>query len=320
MEDRVEEKVHEHFEYVDGANAFFVLVTSGGLERMSKVTNLEIVIDGSTWSDSEDDAWAIALQAFAPISKNLEHLHITIRGPVLFTRFNYIKPVLYDLVAFGCLEDSDSSDYTSTELADSSPAANSATKPANHKKAKRPEELSPDSTVTAVKYKKRIISPDRVNLHITGEKEIIRTLLNLHKPIPRITIQGYMELGLRRHLIRSLNPDWASSLHCTLQAGCGNRVPKAVEEAAKREEICLTTGASMVKIHTMGQEGEMEGAAQHFFGLGMGRGRGDTGGRGWPVCTGGAGRQVYGWKASTVHAWRGPPSVAVQRENLEGGT
>lgn len=276
------------------ANLFCASIIHGGSEVASKIKHLKITIDSSGWTDVEDDTWCMALGAFAPHSKNLEHLHITIKGSVLFTQFNYIRPALHTMVAFGYDPDERSSDSEASDAASSSEV-----KPPYKRPPKLQEIPSPTSKFKTLKYTKRAVPYEKVGLHM-AEKAIVSALLSLRKPIPCITIQGPMELGLRRCLIATLNPEWTTSAHCYAQAGYAPADSKVVEETERREELILSTGSDMVKI------GLNAGSGHDGEDFGTAKGRSRYSHAGMVVPTSKAGRQAYGWKATSVRAWKGP--------------
>ncbi|KAF1356590.1 hypothetical protein BDV97DRAFT_417942 [Delphinella strobiligena] len=286
------EPVCEVIEYEDGATAFFMLIATGGEEDIRKITDLKLVIDSSNWSDFEDDIWGVALQAYAPLSEKLEHLQIEIKGKVLFTRLNYSKPIMYRSVPYGYPEgDSDSDSDSGTP---SPPAKSSSLKPKTTasdtkprpKKAKNMTELDSPSRSSVKAYKQRVIPPDTITMHV-ADKAFIPSLLNLHKPIPRITIQGPMSIDLRRHLIEKLNPDWKNSPQLTLQAGYGPADSDDVKRTLKFETECLDKAANAIKVAVTGEDEAKEDKDK-------------SAGKGcWQRC-------VYGWRADAVHGWKGP--------------
>lgn len=289
------ESVYEVIEYEDGATTFFMMIATGGEERIAKITDLKLIIDGSNWSEWEDDVWAVALRAYAPLSEKLEHLQIEIKGKVLFTRLNYSKPVMYRGVPYGYPEGcSDSDSDSDPDTGTPSPQAKSSslvgkktsseTKP-RPKKAKNMVELDSPTRSSVKAYRQRVIPQDTIPFHV-AEKAFIPFLLSLHKPIPRITIQGPMSMDLRRYLIERLNPNWKDSPHLSLQAGYGPTDSDDVKKTLKFETESLEKGINAVKVAVTAEEEDKEDK--------------DKSGKGcWQRC-------IYGWRADTVHAWKGP--------------
>lgn len=288
------EPVYEVVEYEDGATAFFMMIATGGEERIAKITDLKLIIDGSNWSEWEDDVWAVALRAYAPLSEKLEHLQIEIKGKVLFTRLNYSKPIMYRSLPYGYPKgdsdsDSDSEAGTPSPEVKTSPSkekkTSSETKP-RPKKPKNMVELASPTRSSVKAYRQRVIPQDTIAFHV-ADKAFIPFLLSLHKPIIRITIQGPMSMDLRRYLIERLNPNWKNSPHLNLQAGYGTTDSDDVKKALKSETECLDRGTNAIKVVVTGDEETKEDKDK-------------TGGKCcWQRC-------IYGWRADTVHAWKGP--------------
>jgi len=284
----------------EGANVFFNLATAGRTDDLRRITDLKVVIDGSNWTDTTDDIMSIGLRTFAPFSDNLEHLHIVINGPFLFTRFNYIKPIVQDQVAFGVLRRESESDSGDSSHQPQTPKAKGPQKKANklHEVTEKTK-----ATLKVKEYKTRMVDAKDLDLHITAEKAIISALLCLKKPVSRISIHGYMELSLRRHLIAMLNPDWITSTHCHAHAGYAATDLIMVEDAEEQEKLCLETGREMVPMKAGATDILQDG---EDFGMIKSQDTTTYGWPGWVVPTGKAGRQVHGWKAAAVHAWKGP--------------
>lgn len=285
----------------DQANDFFTRVSTGDDDQISKITNLTIVIDGSSWTDYQDDIWSIALRAFAPYSQNLQCLEIIIRGNNLFTRYNYIKPIISSRVPFGYVEEDSSSssdDYFDT------PRSLRRSKKRPQKPKRLQEMQSPTSKTPELKYNKRFVPAEHIEMHITREKAIISAILSLHKPINMVAIRGYMELGLRRNLISTLNPNWNESTVCLTHSGFDSVDIHETDEVDRREEEFLKSEESMVKIgaaDALQLQDDVdfdEFAAQEESGCKKAAKK--------DVPTGKAGRQVYGWRATAVGAWKGP--------------
>lgn len=271
----------------DQASKFFKV----DIEKARALTELRIVIDGSNWTDYQDDIWAMALRAYAPLSNNLVHLQIIVTGSVLFTQFNYIKPVISTMVPFGIpVGDSDSESSTS----DSPGSAQSGTPSGRNKKTQAmPSPTTFRNPIT--RYNKRVVPQEKLAFHLTGQKAIITALLGLAKPIPVITIEGPMEMAVRRNLIMALNPRWESSEHCQEQMGYDPNDCDAVEEAEKHEQEMMSTGTEMVRLRSSDSADD----ADDFHLTASARPTN------WEVLTGIAGRQAYGWK-TTTSAWMGP--------------
>lgn len=295
---------------IDEATAVMTQIESGGADEFARTTHLELVIDSSDFGDWEDDVWCMFFRTFAPLSANLNHLTIIIRGNVLFTRNNYIKPqVFYSEEVVPARKEEDKG----TPIKEESPESNdeSANEPAAplskkqqkklkkaaHGKAtrssgaaiKKEETTSAAKSPTSPKFKTVQRSPYAIELHI-HEKLLVAQLLTLHKPIPRINIRGPMELSLRRYLISSLNTDWNSNPQLITEAGFGARDSARVAEVEAWEQ-----SVPEMKCIEDGKGGE-EFAA---FKGGMGR---------WVVPTGKGGRMLMGYRTNSIGTmwWKGP--------------
>ncbi|KAL1311025.1 hypothetical protein AAFC00_001243 [Neodothiora populina] len=278
----------ETIEFKDDAEVFYVRIITGGSEEIKQITHLSLIIDSDTFFDDEDDTWSTMLRAYAPLSQRLTHLTIVVKGANLFTRSNYIKPLLYDMASFGYTEDF-ASECGGADVLEQ-----------DYKKDSRKiEQLLPNGEGNVTKYQRRAIGSDQVNLHVTGEKAIVTAIVNLQLPIPHVTIYGYMEYGLRSYLVQTLNPEWEQDEDCLIQLGYVADDFEDVQEAIHHEEECLIAGTHMVRISPVTEPDEME----HFNGPRLGR----DNLIGWPLLTGRALRQVYGWRGETLRAWKGPP-------------
>lgn len=287
--DMAEDNKRCEFAYADGAVEMQVMISSGGAERFRQVTDLTITIDGTTWTDIEDDDWSFALGAYQSCCDRLEHITIIIQGSTLFTRLNYIKPLFHTTTeVFSNIIDAEDPDCDN----------HSPTFRAGRKNVNQP---SPRSVVT--KYTNRSVPITNVAIHIAGEKAII-TALKAFSPIPRISIIGPMELSLRRELISSLNPNWQASPHCVAQYGLKPADAAKVAKTETLEAATIHTGYKMCPIGpNLTQDGEDFGAtkfttktrnAENLYGMPAS----------FVVPTGKAGRVVLGWKAGKT--WRGP--------------
>lgn len=84
-------EIHRTFAYQKGAYELSALMISEDPNAQRQITHLRIIIDGSTWTDGEDDAWCYALSLFGPESEKLQHLTLVIEGDTLFTERTFWK-------------------------------------------------------------------------------------------------------------------------------------------------------------------------------------------------------------------------------------
>lgn len=261
------------------------------------------------------------LANFEDYSHKVNHLSIHIEGPNVFTRNNYVKPEI--TVQEEVLPVQGNGRGLDHELGLHYPAPVPDDKVEEHL-AKKPKftrstmnssanaDFMPASLNTpaappkASYYVTKKYPSHLINLHIY-EKAIIPALINIFKnrtpPLPYITIQGPMELSLRRHIISSINPRYLSNV--VLRAEYGNSPADAAAiaavetwEASHPEMVRLRRGVQDPEDFSQ-WERQKDGEA-HMHNLGE-----------WIVPSGKGARGVWGWRTQGpgVKVWRGPSEV-----------
>jgi hypothetical protein len=272
------------------------------------------------------------LANFEDYSHKVTHLSIYIEGPNVFTRNNYVKPEItiqeevlpvqgkgkgldHELglhypvpVHDDDLEKPPSkkpkftrSTMNSTANADFMPA--SLNTPAAPPTKKGPT------------YITKKVPSHLINLHIY-EKAIIPALINVfknHSPrLSFITIQGPMELSLRRHIISSINPSFMSNTTLNTEAGYAPTDAAAIAEvqtweAGHPEMALLRRGVQ--DPDDFGQWNKQATGMQSVNMHGLGE---------WIVPSGKGARGVWGWKTQGpgVKVWRGPGVGWAGREGV----
>ena len=268
------------------------------------------------------------LADFERYSHNVDHLSIHLEGSYVFTRNNYVKPEI--TVQEEVLPVQGRGKGLDHELGFHYPAPVPDDKVEEHL-AKKPKftrstmnssanaDFMPASLNTPPAgpkgsyYRTKKHPSHLINLHIY-EKAFIPTLINVFKdrtlPLPYITIQGPMELSLRRHIISSINPHYLSN-H-VLRAESGNSPADAAAvaevqawEASHPEMVLLRRGIQDPDDFSQ-WERQKDGEA-HMHNLGE-----------WIVPSGKGGRGVWGWRTQGpgVKVWRGPSESWDGREGV----
>ncbi|CAD0052959.1 unnamed protein product [Aureobasidium pullulans] len=188
---------------VDDCQVFMAQIQTGGAEEFKETTHLKIVINSTEFGDWEDD------------------------GNTLFTRYNYIKPEMTTSMWVPPAnngQDADldndvgqgSSNGTAKKPKFTRTTANSRATAALLASLNAP---APDPSSEG-KYVVKRVSADKVAV-IVSEKAIVKTLIEVFRgrSLPYITIQGPIEISLRRHLIGRINPEYLHSPVLFIEAG-----------------------------------------------------------------------------------------------------
>lgn len=259
------------------------------------------------------------LATFKPLSQKVAHLSIHIKGNILFTRHNYVKPEIHineEVLAVkgkGKGLEHDLGPYNAAPVSNDN-KADPLKKPKFTRSSMNstanadwlPSSLNTPAAETAKKgssYITKKVPSHLINLHIY-EKAIIPALIDLFKdrpsPLAFITIQGPMELSLRRHIISSINPSFMSSMILLNEAGYSiNDEPQVSQvqawEASGPELVFLKKGIQDPDDFGQWNKKSMEDVNMHALGE-------------WIVPSGKGARGVWGWRVGgpRVKVWRGP--------------
>lgn len=163
--------------------------------------------------------------------------------------------------------------------------------------------LAADSSNKGPSYVTKKVPSHLINLQIY-EKAIVPALIDLFKdrtsPLGFITIQGPMELSLRRHIISSINPAYMS--FTILRAEAGYSIHDNVQvsqvqawEASGPELVFLKKGVQ--DPGDLGQWNKESVKDVNMHALGE-----------WLVPSGKGARGVWGWRVGgpRVKVWKGP--------------
>ncbi|KAI5196239.1 hypothetical protein E4T39_07867 [Aureobasidium subglaciale] len=294
---------------------FMTMIDTGAAEDFSKTTHLKINIDSSDFGDWEDDTWCLFLATFAPLSQNVTHLVIHIKGNTIFTRNNYVKPQLHtyeeviphkgkgkgvecDLGLHFSDPPPDTYEPEPSILPKSTRSSMNSRANANY--------IAPRSLDTSIQPKNPHFMTKKVPAYKTSlhmyEKAIIPALINVFAgrtpALSFITIQGPIHLSLRRHIISSLNPSYRSNPILATEAGYATADASRIAEVEAWE-------ASFPDLRNL-KEGiqDPEDFSQwdktcmdevNFHGLGE-----------WVVPSGKGGMGTWGWKIAGSRVFRGP--------------
>ncbi|CAD0107477.1 unnamed protein product [Aureobasidium uvarum] len=292
---------------------FMDQINTDGSDDFLKTNHLKLVINSSDFGDWEDDSC------------------IYIKGTNLFTRHNYVKPeitiqeeVPLPVKGKGKGVDADLGPYNSAPAFDGN----------NEGAAKKPKftrssmnstanaDFIPPSLTTLTadtsskrgpSYTTKKIPSPKINIHVY-EKAIIPAIIdmfaNRDPPLAFITIQGPMQLSLRRHIISSINPGYMSSLSLLTEAGhhyLDNAAVHPVElwEAHNPEVTFLKRGIQDPEDFGQWRKHSLKDCNMH--GLGE-----------WIVPSGKGARGIWGWRVNApgVKVWRGPSTSWVGREGI----
>lgn len=160
-----------------------------------------------------------------------------------------------------------------------------------------------DSSNKGPSYVTKKVPSHFINLHIY-EKAIVPALINIFRdrtsPLDFITIQGPMELSLRRHIISSINPAFMSSMILHTEAGYSihdNAQISQVQawEASGPELVFLKKGIQDPDDFGQWNKESMADVNMHALGE-------------WIVPSGKGARGVWGWRVGgpRVKVWKGP--------------
>lgn len=260
------------------------------------------------------------LATFKPLSQKVTHLSIHIKGNFVFTRYNYVKPemsVQEEVLAVkgkGKGLDLDLGPYNAAPVSNNENKAGPSQKPKFTRSSMNstanadwmPASLNTpaaDPTNKGPSYINKKVPSRYINLHIY-EKAIVPALIDCFKvrtsPLAFITIQGPMELSLRRHIISSLSPSFMSSLILLAEAGYSlNDSAQTTQvqawEASTPELVFLKKGIQDPDDFGQWEKEGMENVNMHSLGE-------------WVVPSGKGAREVWGWRVGGpgVKVWRGP--------------
>ncbi|KAK5014548.1 hypothetical protein LTR60_003305 [Cryomyces antarcticus] len=255
-------------------------------QGIQNITHLHLTLDASTWSDFEDDMWAMALAAFDN-GHFLQELKITIVGPIRFEEYDYVSvtPKTYpEHITMTSGSNARRDPDTPNEPA---PAAFQSLQKRKHifRRVSRsptppPEPVYPVSSVT--------------------RKAVVGALLAMTN-IPTVVIAGPMSISLRQLLITTMATD-ATTPSNAAQLGLRNGDWRTVLAVDVAERAAVAARQGMLPF---GQREQDEGD----FGqtpanpLVVGRYFVEE----WIVPTGKKGSLTLGWRARG--AWMGPGAV-----------
>jgi hypothetical protein len=273
------------------------------------------------------------LANFEEYSRNVTHLSIYIEGANVFTRNNYVRPEItiqeevlpvqgkgkgldheLGLHYTAPIPNDEHEDYPSKKPKFTRSSMNS-TANADFMLASLNTPAATPANNKGSTYITKKVPSHLINLHIY-EKAIIPALINVFKgrnpPLPFITIQGPMELSLRRHIIGSLNPSYLSNNILHTEAGhAPNDAPAITQvqtwEASRPEMALLRRGVQ--DPDDFGQWEKQKTGMQSVNMHGLGE---------WIVPSGKGARGVWGWRAQGpgVKVWSGPSVSWAGREGV----
>ncbi|THW60885.1 hypothetical protein D6D19_10043 [Aureobasidium pullulans] len=291
---------------VDDCQVFMAQIQTGGAEEFKETTHLKIVINSTEFGDWEDDVWCMFLRDFERLSHNVKHLTITIKGNTLFTRYNYVKPDVTTSMWVPPANNGQDADLDND--VGQGPSNGTAKKPkftrttANSRAtAALLDSLNapaPDPSSEG-KYVVKRVSADKVAVHVS-EKAIVKTLIEVFRgrSLPYITIQGPIEISLRRHLIGRINPEYLHSPVLFIEAGYDDAdgvraMQVALWESSLPDPHRIGGGTQDAEDFREWHKGEEDSINYH--GLGE-----------WLVPSGKGGRSFWGWRVTNAKVFRGP--------------
>ncbi|TIA44049.1 hypothetical protein D6C83_06038 [Aureobasidium pullulans] len=291
---------------VDDCQVFMAQIQTGGAEEFKETTHLKIVINSTEFGDWEDDVWCMFLRDFERLSHNVKHLTITIKGNTLFTRYNYVKPDVTTSMWVPPANNGQDADLDND--VGQGPSNGTAKKPkftrttANSRAtAALLDSLNapaPDPSSEG-KYVVKRVSADKVAV-IVSEKAIVKTLIEVFRgrSLPYITIQGPIEISLRRYLIGRINPEYLHSPVLLIEAGYDDAdgiraMQVALWESSLPDPHRIGGGTQDAEDFREWHKGEEDSINYH--GLGE-----------WLVPSGKGGRSFWGWRVTNAKVFRGP--------------
>ncbi|KAI4728281.1 hypothetical protein E4T49_03956 [Aureobasidium sp. EXF-10728] len=309
---------------------FMEQIATDGPDDFLKTNHLKLVIDSTDFGDWEDDSWCLFLATFAPLCKNVIHLSIYIKGTNLFTRHNYVKPeitiqeeVPLPVKGKGKGIDADLGPYNSAPVLNGI-SEGVAKKPKFTRSSMNslanadfmPPPLPTPAAETSGKdpsYTTKKVPSHKINMHIY-EKAIVPAIIDMfatrEQPLHFITIQGPMQLSLRRHIISALNPSYLSSALLATEAGhnpLDSAAVRPVETWEASDPDISLVGKGTQDPNDFGQWGKQGMGEVNMHGLGE-----------WIVPSGKGARGVWGWRVGGVgvRVWKGPSTSWAGREGI----
>ncbi|KAL2358345.1 hypothetical protein BJ546DRAFT_1056769 [Cryomyces antarcticus] len=276
---RSEHEVHPYSSASDGA----LTLLNRAKQGIQNITHLHLTLDASTWSDFEDDMWAIALAAFDN-GHFLQELKITIVGPIRFEEYDYVSvtPKTYpEHITMTSGSNARRDPDTPNEPA---PAAFQPLQKRKHifRRVSRsptppPEPVYPVSSVT--------------------RKAVVGALLAITN-IPTVVIAGPMSISLRQLLVTTMATD-ATTPSNAAQLGLRNGDWRTVLAVDVAERAAVAARQGMLPFAQKEQD-EGDFGQTPANPLVVGRYFVEE----WIVPTGKKGSLTLGWKARG--AWMGP--------------